>query len=139
MVRLSDDAVASVEDKLNEHLDSQGLGLAFTEPKSVRQIFDGIRENLGGMVEGDGALENIVRLRAAEVAKVVEEAKREQEQGVLRVQEQGGQQPLGGVEAIGADPELLETRHRLLLAEREIERLQNLLAGAGLTTVHEDN
>ena len=49
------------------------------------------------MVEGDGALEDIVRLRAADVAKVVEEAKREQEQG--------GLQPLGDVEALGADLE----------------------------------
>ena len=47
---------------------------------------------------------DIVRLRAADVAKVVEEAKREQEQGVLRVQAQGGQQP-GDVEALGADLE----------------------------------
>jgi hypothetical protein len=48
---------------------------------------------------------DIVRLRAADVAKVVEEAKREQEQGVLRMQAQGGQQPLGDVEALGADLE----------------------------------
>ena len=36
---------------------------------------------MGGMVEGDGALEDILRLRAADVAKAVEEAKREQDQG----------------------------------------------------------
>ena len=55
--------------------------------------------------EVHGALEDIVRLRAADVAKVVEEAKREQGQGVLWVQAQGGQQPLGDVEALGADLE----------------------------------
>jgi len=64
--------------------------------------------NEGAEVHGGAGVyggEDIVRLRAADVAKVVEEAKREQEQGVLRVQAQGGQQPLGDVEALGANLE----------------------------------
>ena len=93
--------------------------------------------------EVHGALEDIVRLRAADVAKVVEEAKREQEQGVLRVQARGGAAAIRRRGGVWCRPgaERLETRHRLLLAERETGRLQNLLAGAGagLTTVHEDD
>ena len=48
---------------------------------------------MGGMVERDGALEDIARLRAAGVAKVVEEGSGSRSRECYGCRHRGGQQP----------------------------------------------
>jgi hypothetical protein len=45
-------AVASVEAKLQEHLERQGLGLPFRDTMSVKQVLDGVCISQGGKVFG---------------------------------------------------------------------------------------
>ena len=45
--------VTAVSDKLQEHLDNQGLGAVYTEQATVKQIVDSIFKYQGGLLKGD--------------------------------------------------------------------------------------
>ena len=45
--------VNSVELKLREHLDHQGLGAPITNYVTVASVLDGLTQNQGGFVQGD--------------------------------------------------------------------------------------
>jgi len=55
-IRFSDEAVLSVEEKLREHLDKQGLGAPMSDKLSVSEVWNKIRAHQGGYLEGSGLI-----------------------------------------------------------------------------------
>jgi len=76
--------VRAVEDKLAEHLEVQGLGLALREELSVKSVLDAITINQGGFVQGQGGVSILLDAQAdiiTEMVRKLEEARDEDEDG----------------------------------------------------------
>ena len=119
-----DVAIDSVEYKLREHLDREGLGLPYKEENTVKNIVTTVTANQGGFLQGDP--KDAIPALVAAIMNTRE---------VVRSASASEQKTL--VPSIGMHQQIVELKDQITNNERELAALRRLLEEARRRGVYE--